>query len=1102
MLPRVSLAACLLLVLLAPWRAAADSPALTPGAPVERTIAGGESHAYVVAAEPGDYLHVAVSQEHADVRVITTGPDGRQLAVVDDETFWAGVEQVHLVAASAGEHRVTVEAKVASGGRYAIALRERRPAAEGDRRRVAAARAYREAHALRTGGADARKEAVGRYQEVIELWDAIGDRSRAAHTLYYLGLTFRLVGEHDQALETFRRARVLLRENGEPRWEARTLIAIGDLQVFKGQTQPALQTLDEAVAVSRAAGDVISHGLALFSVGKAYSLSGDNETALGRLRESLALHRAAGYRWGEGVVLNSIAIAHRLLADWPEALSHYADALTILREIGDRQQQANILGNIGNVYQSMGEYRKAQESHLAALAIHRELGNTANEVIVLTSIGWTYWLLGDHRSALTYYEQALPVARQVGDRRDEGILANNIGLVHAAEGRLREALTHYDRALAAKRSVDDRWGEAYTLLDIGIARWSLGEHRQALAYYEQALALTRTIRHRKGEGETLYNMGLAHASLGEHGTALDYYGRALEIQRAIGDAGAEASTMLGLARTNRDLGRLAEARRHAQAAVAAVEALRTKAASRDLRASFLASHRNTFDLYIDVLIRLDEAQPNEGYAAEALLASERARARSLLDSLGEGAGIRQGADPGLLDAERRLQQQLNARARRLAALVDDEAGEGRIASARKAVDALLLEYRQLQEQIRLASPRYAALTQPTPVTLDQIREQVVDEGSLLLEYWVGEERSVLWAVGRDGITSHVLPARAELEPVVRRYYGLLTARGRAPAGEDARARAKRIAAADAAIDAVAARLGATLLGPIGPRLDGRRLVIVADGALQYIPFRALPVPARTARTPLIERSPVVMLPSASVLAVLRREAGERRPAGNTVAVVADPVFRTDDPRVGAVPSGGAGSGDGFRRLRFSREEAAAIAALVPERQRFTAIDFAANRETVTSGALGTHRILHFATHGVIDSERPELSGLVLSLVDARGRPQDGFLRLHDIYNMQLSAELVVLSACSTALGKEIRGEGLIGLTRGFMYAGAPRVVASLWDVEDRATAELMKRFYEGMLVRRLPPSEALRRAQLSLRADARWSHPYYWSAFVIQGEWR
>jgi CHAT domain-containing protein len=193
---------------------------------------------------------------------------------------------------------------------------------------------------------------------------------------------------------------------------------------------------------------------------------------------------------------------------------------------------------------------------------------------------------------------------------------------------------------------------------------------------------------------------------------------------------------------------------------------------------------------------------------------------------------------------------------------------------------------------------------------------------------------------------------------------------------------------------------------------------------------------------------------------------------------------------------------GLQRLPFSRDEAEAIAAVAPADSVFKALDFQANRATALSEKLADYRIVHFATHGLLDSAHPELSGLALSLVDENGQAQDGYLRLNEIYNLKLNADLVVLSACQTGLGKEVKGEGLIGLTRGFMYAGAPRIVASLWQVNDAATAELMKRFYRGMLKEKLRPAAALRQAQLELMKKPAWRAPYYWGAFVLQGEWK
>ena len=191
------------------------------------------------------------------------------------------------------------------------------------------------------------------------------------------------------------------------------------------------------------------------------------------------------------------------------------------------------------------------------------------------------------------------------------------------------------------------------------------------------------------------------------------------------------------------------------------------------------------------------------------------------------------------------------------------------------------------------------------------------------------------------------------------------------------------------------------------------------------------------------------------------------------------------------------------RLLFSRAEALDILSLVPAAARKQALDFEASRTTATSPELGQYRIVHFATHALLNNAHPELSGIVLSLVDESAKPQDGFLRLHEIYNLKLPADLVVLSACQSGLGKEIRGEGMIGLTRGFMYAGALRVVASLWKIDDRATAEFMKRFYEAMLgEKQLRPAAALQAAQIEMWKTGNWSSPYYWAAFVLQGEWR
>jgi CHAT domain-containing protein len=497
-------------------------------------------------------------------------------------------------------------------------------------------------------------------------------------------------------------------------------------------------------------------------------------------------------------------------------------------------------------------------------------------------------------------------------------------------------------------------------------------------------------------------------------------------------------------------------------------------------------------------------------------------------------------DPALIARERSLSQLLNAKAQRQIQLLAQKGSPQEIDIVKKEIGALENEYQQVEATIRKDSPQYAALTQPQTLTLTEIQRQL-DGNTILLEYSLGEERSFVWVATPTSLRSYELPAREQIEKNARRVYELLTDRNAPSPEETVAQRQTRLAGLDAQFEDTTSKLSAQVLGPLAGQLGNKRLLVVADGALQYVPFASLSVTAKTqvgpnarrrkitgalsaaAYRPLIFDHQVVSLPSISAMAVQRKNLAGRKPAPKAVAVIADPVFSTADERFTAAVARSDGppvpkdeattrsleyiadreSGKlEIRRLRYTRQEADQILAVAPRPSNFKALGFSANREMATSADLGQYRFIHFATHGYLDSERPDLSAIVLSLVDQNGKPRDGFLRTHDIYNLNLPAELVVLSACQTGLGKDIKGEGLVGLTRGFMYAGARAVVVSLWNVNDRATAELMQRFYRGMLRENLTPAAALRNAQAELARQPQWHSPYYWAAFTIQGEWK
>ncbi len=812
--------------------------------------------------------------------------------------------------------------------------------------------------------------------------------------------------------------------------------------------------------------------------------------------------------------------------------------------------------NIGSAYKSQGEYQKALDFYFRSLQAYThwrgEDGsvNTRGMGIALTNIGSIYVSLGEPQKALIYLTQAIPNWQSVKDTSGEARGLYSIGEAYTLVSDHQKALASYYQALQFWRNAADLARQTRVLNSIGKTYLLLGTYSKAPDYFNEALRLTQITGDRRGQAYALTNIGRAYHLLDQKQKALEYYTRALPLRKAVRDRVGEADTLYNLARLERDQGKLEEAHNMINKAVALVESVRTSVVSKQLRASYFATVRSYYSFSIDLLMQMDSLNPVAGYAATAFEVSERSRARSLMEMLVEAnAGIRQNADPKLVARMRYLQHRLQSRAAYQMQLLSSVHSQDHANALEKEIEILTTQYLEVEAQIRTSSPHFAALTQPQPLGLEEIQKQVLDENTMLLEYALGEEYSYLWVVTSTSLQSYRLPKRAEIEIIARQMYETLASYKQRTNIKLTDETITRMLRDDTKYEQAASTLSQILLGPIAGQLTKKRLLLVTEGALQYVPFAALPVPHMEGENqrkesdtkdkresirpftsvPLIAHHEIVSLPSASTLPIIRREKDSRAHTGKTVAVLADPVFDAKDKRmkptrfkkalnVEAVPTSkaperitteversarniGLMQNGRIPRLPSTRLEAKAIVGLVPKKESLLALDFAASHNTATT-QLGQYRIVHFATHSILNNEHPELSGIVLSLVDKRGRIQDGFLRVHQVYNLRLSAELVVLSACQTALGKDIKGEGLIGLTRGFMYAGAARVVSSLWEVDSRATAELMTRFYSRMLKDKLQPAAALREAQVSMLNETQWKSPYYWAAFTMQGDWR
>jgi CHAT domain-containing protein/Tfp pilus assembly protein PilF len=817
------------------------------------------------------------------------------------------------------------------------------------------------------------------------------------------------------------------------------------------------------------------------------------------------------------------------------AMDYYQRALQISQEVKDRTGEGRIFNNIGQLYDKLAEPQKALDLYERSLSLSRLVKDRRTEAITLNNIGYLHASFGDLGKAFSYFEQAKSIKDYAYNPLDYASTLANVGHIFASNKDFQKAQDYYQQALAIQMERGNDWAIAYTLISIGQLQASSGKWDEGLKSYEQAFNIFEKIEDKQGLASALEKLAEIFVLMNQSQKALNHYNKALQLWREIGDRRGEATTLYGLARLERDRGNISEALKNSEAAINIIESLRSKVGGQQLRLIYLASVHDYYDLNIDMRMRLHKAGSPEDHQALALNACERSRARGLLELLNEmHVEINQKVDAQLLEREHLLRHEINEKEQASIQLLKSKHTPQMAAASEKELSELIERYQDLLAEIKMKNPSYAELTQPEPLTLKEIQQQVLDPDTMLLEYALGDERSYLWAVTQDSISSFELPSRKEIEAQAISVYEMLTARQSVEG--TSKQYQQRIARADAGYWPQAARLSQMLLGPVALQLGTKRLLVVTEGALQYIPFSALPVPvnATTGRNdekyslsvvprPLIIDHEIVKLPSASVLAILRREFAERKPAAKAVAVLADPVFDKDDYRIkssknltgqsakstssveldrGLRDAVATRDGLNLQRLKSSREEAAAILKVSPARDSFEALDFKATREMAMSPELGQYRIVHFATHGVLDNKHPELSGIVFSLVNEKGESQNGFLRLHNIYNLNLPAELVVLSACSTGLGKEFRGEGVVGLTRGFMYAGAARVVASLWKVRDRSTARFMEKFYREMMIKKSPAAAALRAAQIEMFNHAAFKAPYFWAAFVLQGEWK
>ena len=907
--------------------------------------------------------------------------------------------------------------------------------------------------------------ALSEFRTALACYREAQNRRGEGISLHNIGMVLYFLGQHEEALDYTEEALNILREANARRAECMSLNQIGEIYAALGQYDEALEYCQEALSVVKSVGYSLFEGRILHTMGTIFVDLGQYAKGLDYSQQAQSIQLQLGDSEGMGGSLNNIAVAYYGLGRFEDALDYCQRALAIRQTIGDRKGESESHSNMGIIYAHLGRYEDALDHLHQAVNVQRGIGLRAAEGASLSNIGFVYEQLEQYDEALDYLEEALTVRQEIGDRAGEGTTLNNIGIVHGGLGDYEKALDFFEQALTVAKEVKDPRGEGICLSNIGYIYFSLKEYEEALDYYEQALSVHQKIGDRRGAGTTLNNIGMIHGNLGKHEEALPYYEESLRIAQGSGDRAAAGITLNNLGSVYREMGRREEALAYYEQAIAVIETMRSEITVEELKSSLVAGKGYVYDHIISLLVQM-------GRPDEAFYYIQRAKARTFLDQL---ANVR--VDPRATDDQALLarEQELLGEIRALEAMLsgrgdfatlslDDAArgspppltGEQRI-EARERMEAAYRDYEQVLTQIKLTNPQYASMRSVQASTLITV-QQTLPPDVTLLEYYVGPSQTLAFVITRDDF--HATKIATTQDALYAEIESFDT----------------EIQESLAGIPKSMQNLYDLLIAPVEDLLETDALMIAPHSVLHYLSFGAL----HNGEHYLVEDYDIAYLPSASVLRYVLENArppsvppsgGEER--GGLLALA--------NPEVAGAPY-----------LNHAVAETEAVATLF-DAQPITGSDATETQLVSQASQAG---LVHVAAHGEFNPVAPQFSRIYLAPDDEN----DGYLEVREVFNLELpQTDLVTLSACETQLGELSAGDELVGLSRAFIYAGTPSLVASLWSVDDESTRFLMERFY-GYLKEGRGKAAALRQAQLDTMAQEEWASPYYWAAFTLIGD--
>ncbi|WP_293069719.1 CHAT domain-containing tetratricopeptide repeat protein [Moorena sp. SIO4A5] len=984
------------------------------------------------------------------------------------------------------------------------------------------------------------QKALESWQKALTIYREIGDQQGEANSLENLGIVYDNLGDYRKAIENYQQSLVIKREIGDRKGVANSLNNLGVAYYNLGNYPKAIEYYQQTLTIAREIGNRSGQASSLGNLGNAYLSLGDYPKAIEYQQQSLVIKREIGDRQGVANSLNNLGLAYNNLGDYPKAIENFQQSLKIARDIGDRSGVANSLGNLGLAYQNLGDYPKAIEFHQQSLAIKQEIGDRRGEAYSLGNLGAAYYNLGDYQKAIEYYQQSLVIKREIGDRSGVANSLNNLGIAYRSLGDYPKAIEYYQQSLVIKREIGDRSGMANSLNNLGVAYDNLGNYPKAIEYHQQSLTIAREIGDRSGEANSLNNLGIAYDNLGDYPKAIEYYQQSLVIKREIGDRKGEASSLGNLGNGYGNLGDYRKAIEYHQQSLA----IDREIGDRSGEAHSLGNLGNGYGNLGDYRKAIDFYQQSLTIAQEI---GERQGEGNLLNNLGyalfksgnlkqaettltKAMEIRESLRPGLLDNHkislsekqsntyRILQQVLIARNKTDAALEIAERGRAR------ALAELLAK--------GLSPERDTPIIKPSLKRIKQIAQQ--QKATLVAYSIIPSEGIYVWVIqptGKIEWRSVQLPPDTSLKELLKNGYDCLADHGQCrssdssgqpsqgdwvklkddqfqepwqvvevnpqqgnlrlklPGWEEGVTIERPITDVARIVDSPniekprLQQLHKLLIEPIADLLpfdENARVVFIPHRELFSVPFPAL---QDQEGNYLIEKHTILTAPSIEVLGLTHQKRKDLPNSGQTALVVGNPTMPKVPPALGKEP-------EQLSALKGAEQEAKYIASQL-NAQPLLGQDAT---ETKVKRQMPKARYIHFATHGLFAPKRIGGIGSAIALAPSLG--ENGLLTAEEIFDMKLSAELVVVSACETGVG-HINSEGVIGLSRSLVRAGVPSVMVSLWSIPDDKTTELMTEFYQN-LERTGDKAQALRQGMLTMIPKS--GNPKDWAAFTLIGE--